>query len=130
MRARARRPGVRASGRPNTVWVLTDDLSSALVNHMPHVKAMQRAGLSFSNHTVTDSLCCPSRSSIFTGKYPHNTGVFTNTPPALIPASRHHAARIGQRGPSGARRAHQVHRQVSGPSQQAQGSPRTPHDAS
>ncbi|MFE0103515.1 sulfatase [Streptomyces sp. NPDC059009] len=67
--------------RPNVVFVLTDDLSSDLVNHMPHVKEMQKAGTSFANYTVTDSLCCPSRSSIFTGKYPHNTGVFTNTPP-------------------------------------------------
>ncbi|MEU6843540.1 sulfatase-like hydrolase/transferase [Streptomyces sp. NPDC046716] len=67
--------------RPNIVWVLTDDLSSDLVNHMPHVKDMQKNGLSFSDYTVTDSLCCPSRSSIFTGKFPHNTGVFTNTPP-------------------------------------------------
>ncbi|RAJ89231.1 MULTISPECIES: sulfatase [unclassified Streptomyces] len=66
---------------PNIVWVLTDDLSSDLVNYMPHVKAMQKEGLSFSNYTVTDSLCCPSRSSIFTGKFPHNTGVFTNMPP-------------------------------------------------
>ncbi|MEV8315076.1 sulfatase-like hydrolase/transferase [Streptomyces sp. NPDC059900] len=71
-----------ASGqRPNIVWVLTDDLSSDLVDYMPHVKAMQKEGTSFSNYTVTDSLCCPSRSSIFTGKFPHNTGVFTNTPP-------------------------------------------------
>ncbi|WP_425840347.1 sulfatase-like hydrolase/transferase [Streptomyces fractus] len=70
-----------SSRRPNIVWVLTDDLSSDLVNYMPHVKAMQRNGISFSNYTVTDSLCCPSRSSIFTGKFPHNTGVFTNMPP-------------------------------------------------
>ncbi|MFF4541072.1 sulfatase-like hydrolase/transferase [Streptomyces aureus] len=34
--------------------------------------------MSFSNYYVTDSLCCPSRSSILTGQFPHNTGVFTN----------------------------------------------------
>ncbi|MFD8572363.1 sulfatase-like hydrolase/transferase [Streptomyces sp. NPDC059639] len=66
---------------PNIVWVLTDDLSSDLVNYMPHVKEMRKDGLSFTDYTVTDSLCCPSRSSLFTGKFPHNTGVFTNTPP-------------------------------------------------
>ncbi|MDQ6936441.1 MAG: sulfatase, partial [Actinomycetota bacterium] len=64
---------------PNIVFVLTDDLSMNLVQYMPHVLALQRAGTSFSNYTVTDSLCCPSRSSIFSGKFPHNTGVFTNT---------------------------------------------------
>ncbi|MZD08189.1 sulfatase-like hydrolase/transferase [Streptomyces sp. SID5785] len=73
--------GTSASQHPNIVWVLTDDLSSDLVQFMPHVKAMQKNGLSFTNYTVTDSLCCPSRSSIFTGRFPHNTGVFTNTPP-------------------------------------------------
>jgi N-acetylglucosamine-6-sulfatase len=67
--------------RPNIVFVLTDDLSSNLVQYMPHVLALQRAGMSFTNYTVTDSLCCPSRASIFTGRYPHNTGVFTNDPP-------------------------------------------------
>ncbi|WP_428950389.1 sulfatase-like hydrolase/transferase [Streptomyces sp. cg35] len=70
-----------SSGHPNIVWVLTDDLSSDLVDYMPHVKAMEKNGMSFSNYTVTDSLCCPSRSSLFTGKFPHNTGVFTNMPP-------------------------------------------------
>ncbi|WP_394427158.1 sulfatase family protein [Streptomyces sp. SGAir0957] len=73
--------GASTSSHPNIVWVLTDDLSSDLVDHMPHVKAMRKNGMSFSNYTVTDSLCCPSRSSIFTGKFPHNTGVYTNTPP-------------------------------------------------
>jgi N-acetylglucosamine-6-sulfatase len=68
-----------AAGRPNVVLVLTDDLSWNLVRYMPHVRALQRRGLTFTNYTVTDSLCCPSRSSMFSGRYPHDTGVFTNT---------------------------------------------------
>jgi arylsulfatase A-like enzyme len=42
---------------------------------------MQREGMTFTNYFVTDSLCCPSRASIFSGRYPHNHGVLTNTPP-------------------------------------------------
>jgi N-acetylglucosamine-6-sulfatase len=74
----------RASGRagpPNIVFVLTDDLAWNLVSYMPHVLAMERAGASFGNYFVTDSLCCPSRASIFTGRFPHNTKVFDNSPP-------------------------------------------------
>jgi arylsulfatase A-like enzyme len=40
---------------------------------------MQRQGTTFTDYFVTDSLCCPSRSTTFTGKFPHNTGVFTNS---------------------------------------------------
>ena len=67
-----------SAGRPNIVFILTDDLSTNLVRYMPHVRALEKAGTSFSNFTVTDSLCCPSRASILTGKFPHDTGVFTN----------------------------------------------------
>ena len=68
-------------GRPNIVFVLTDDLSENLIRYMPHVLHMQRSGVSFSNYFVTDSLCCPSRASILTGRYPHDTRVFDNSPP-------------------------------------------------
>ena len=64
--------------RPNIVFVLTDDLSMDLLRYMPHVLAMERHGLTFRNYFVSDSLCCPSRASIFTGKYPHNTHVLDN----------------------------------------------------
>jgi len=37
--------------------------------------------MTFNNYFVSDSLCCPSRSSIFTGEFPHDTGVFTNAGP-------------------------------------------------
>ena len=74
----ARRPQPRA---PNIVFVLTDDLAWNLVRYMPHVLAMEQRGATFSNYFVTDSLCCPSRASIFTGRFPHDTGVFSNEPP-------------------------------------------------
>jgi len=70
-----------AALRPNVVFVLTDDLSMNLVRFMPHVLAMERDGLTFKDYFVSDSLCCPSRASIFTGDFPHDTGVFSNFGP-------------------------------------------------
>jgi arylsulfatase A-like enzyme len=69
------------SPQPNVVFVLTDDLSSDLLPYMPNVRRLAARGTSFSNYFVTDSLCCPSRASILTGQYPHNTGIFRNTGP-------------------------------------------------
>src|SRR5581483_3208047 len=68
-------------GRPNIVFVLTDDLSMNLLRFMPHVQAMERQGMTFRNYFVSDSLCCPSRASILTGNFPHDTDVFGNTGP-------------------------------------------------
>lgn len=68
------------TGKPNIVFILTDDLSWNLIQYMPNVQAMQKEGTTFANYFVADSLCCPSRSTIFTGKLPHDTGVFTNDP--------------------------------------------------
>ncbi len=75
-------PSAGAAGaKPNIIFILTDDLSWNLVQYMPNLLAMQKDGTTFSNYFVTNSLCCPSRSSIFTGKFPHNTRVLTNTKP-------------------------------------------------
>lgn len=63
---------------PNLVFVLADDYAMNLVDHMPQLQRMQADGRTLSRYYVVDSLCCPSRSSIFTGRYPHDTGVFTN----------------------------------------------------
>ena len=73
--------GANPDKKPNIVFILTDDLAMNLVPYMPNVLEMEKEGTTFSNYFVTDSPCCPSRSSIFTGKLPHNTGVFTNTKP-------------------------------------------------
>src|SRR3954471_11938552 len=71
------------AGRPNIVFVLTDDLSWNLIDgrFAPHIADLQRRGVTFDHYFVSDSLCCPSRSSIFTGQFPHDTQVFTNMPP-------------------------------------------------
>lgn len=76
---RAEAPG--GSAKPNIVFVLVDDMDSGLLKYMPQVQQLQKDGTNFSNYSVTNSLCCPSRASILTGKYPHNTKILTNMAP-------------------------------------------------
>src|SRR6185436_17843269 len=71
----------RNTDKPNIIFILTDDYASNLVDFMPTLKAMQKEGVTFNHYYVSNSLCCPSRSSIFTGMLPHNTKVETNTQP-------------------------------------------------
>lgn len=71
----------QSTRQPNIIFILTDDYSASLVGFMPNLKAMQKEGVTFSNYFVSNSLCCPSRASIFTGMLPHNTGVQTNSKP-------------------------------------------------
>jgi arylsulfatase A-like enzyme len=65
--------------RPNIVLVLMDDFSIDLLQTMRSAREMARRGASYDHAFVVDSLCCVSRSSTFTGQYPHQTGVLTNT---------------------------------------------------
>jgi len=108
----ARTSGSAATGpakggeRPNILYVLTDDLSWNLVKYMPHVREMMKKGTTFSNFFATDSLCCPSRSSILTGEFPHNTGVYDNK---------------GDDGGYGAFKAHGDERKCYGPRLQQAG---------
>jgi N-acetylglucosamine-6-sulfatase len=71
----------RVVAKPNIVFILTDDLSWDLVRFMPHVAALQRRGTTFDHYFVSNSLCCPSRATIFTGDFPHDTKVLSNTAP-------------------------------------------------
>jgi arylsulfatase A-like enzyme len=78
---RAAATATSAGTPPNIVFILTDDLTTNLLKYMPNVQRMERDGLSFSRYFVVDSLCCPSRAAILTGRYPHNDGVFSNQGP-------------------------------------------------
>jgi N-acetylglucosamine-6-sulfatase len=62
----------------NVVFVLVDDLDWNLFNQIPRLAALKEQGITFTNQTVTDSLCCPSRVSIMRGQYIHNHKVVSN----------------------------------------------------
>jgi N-acetylglucosamine-6-sulfatase len=68
------------ASKPNIVFILTDDLSWNLINSRfaPHIVALEKRGVTFNHYYVSDSLCCPSRSTIFTGLFPHDTKVLAN----------------------------------------------------
>jgi arylsulfatase A-like enzyme len=77
--------------RPNIVVFVTDDQPRDLVT-MPKTRSwFQDAGTDFTNAWVTTPLCCPSRSSIFSGRYAHNTGVHTNSSTQEVQAFDQHA---------------------------------------
>lgn len=66
---------------PNFIFVITDDISpddlSIYGNRSiatPNLERLARRGLVFDNAYLTISSCSPSRCSIITGRYPHNTG--------------------------------------------------------
>jgi arylsulfatase A-like enzyme len=65
--------------RPNIVLVVTDDQRADTLRFMPKVQSLLvRKGTTFSNGMVPTALCCPSRVSMLTGRYAHNTSVFGN----------------------------------------------------
>jgi arylsulfatase A-like enzyme len=70
------------SDRPNLVVILTDDQRVETLAGMPQVQALLvDRGTTFSNAMVPTALCCPSRASMLTGSYAHDTGVWTNVRP-------------------------------------------------
>ncbi len=68
-------------GKPNFVFFLADDVSVedfGCYGHptlkTPSIDALAQHGMRFDNAYLTTSSCSPSRCSIITGRYPHNTG--------------------------------------------------------
>src|SRR3954471_20202970 len=65
--------------RPNILFVLADDLDLAEMRALPHVRSLVATpGTTFDQYVISNSLCCPSRTTTLRGQYAHNTGVWTN----------------------------------------------------
>lgn len=66
--------------RPDILIFLTDDQRDVgSMIEMPTVRwVFGNGGTRFTNGFVTTPQCCPSRASIFSGEYQHNTGIIIN----------------------------------------------------
>ncbi|NND98223.1 MAG: sulfatase-like hydrolase/transferase [Pirellulaceae bacterium] len=68
------------AGRPNILLIVGEDHGCELscygdgVIQTPNIDALASQGVLFENGYVTQSVCSPSRSTIFTGLYPHQNG--------------------------------------------------------
>ncbi|MEO6808031.1 MAG: sulfatase [Isosphaeraceae bacterium] len=72
--------GASRADQPNVVLMIADDLAwddvGAFGNpkvSTPNIDRLAREGLKFDRAFLTCSSCSPSRASIITGRYPHNT---------------------------------------------------------
>ncbi len=97
---------------PNIVLFIADDVSwddlGAYGNQQvqtPNIDRLASAGVRFDNFYLTASSCSPSRNSILTGRYPHNTGaaeLHTRPPetmqsfPELLRANGYYTAHSGK----------------------------------
>ena len=74
-----------ADARPNIVLIVVDDLNDyvgCLGGHpdakTPHIDALAKRGVLFTNAHCNAPVCNPSRASLWTGLRPHTTGITTN----------------------------------------------------
>ena len=90
--------------RPNIVLVMVDQLAHdaiAALGHSavvtPHLDALVKSGVTFTNAYCNAPICAPSRASFMTGKLVRYTGVYDNGAelPAAAPTFLHHLNRAG-----------------------------------
>jgi arylsulfatase A-like enzyme len=67
-----------AAEPPNIILILTDDQRAGTLQTMPVVRhEVVAKGMTFTG-AVPTSTCCPSRSSLLSGRFSHTTGVYAN----------------------------------------------------
>jgi arylsulfatase A-like enzyme len=92
---------------PNILLIITDDQKDGMMRFMPRVRDAFADGVKYPNAFVTTPLCCPSRASIFSGRYFHNHRVNGHKPgedrrfarrtfPRYLSAAGYHQAMFGK----------------------------------
>jgi N-acetylglucosamine-6-sulfatase len=76
---RATRPAPEVV-QPNIVVILTDDMRADELQYLPAVRRLQSSGVTFTRALSADSLCCPARATLLTGKLAHNHLTMGNDP--------------------------------------------------
>ena len=81
--------------RPNVLMIVVDDLNDwvgCLDGHpqamTPNIDRLAKAGVLFGNAHCQGPICGPSRASIFSGFYPHTTGVYQQPASNLLESDK------------------------------------------
>ncbi|MEE2753530.1 MAG: sulfatase-like hydrolase/transferase [Candidatus Latescibacterota bacterium] len=71
--------------RPNIILIITDQQRYDTINALgysyvdtPNLDRLVREGVTFENCFITAPSCAPARASLFTGYFPHTTGIHKN----------------------------------------------------
>ncbi len=97
------------TAHPNIIFILTDQQRFDTIGALgfdfadtPNLDRLVNEGVSFTNCHVTAPSCAPSRASLFTGYYPHTTGIQKNADRwehswiEDLSASGYHCANVGK----------------------------------
>lgn len=75
----------RNSKRPNIIFIMSDDHAYQAISaydkrliQTPNIDRIAKMGMLFTNASVTNSICAPSRATILTGKHSHLNGKVDN----------------------------------------------------
>ena len=71
--------------KPNILFIMSDDHAYQAISayddkliETPNIDRIANEGILFSNASVTNSICAPSRATILTGKFSHINGKVDN----------------------------------------------------
>ncbi|MDP7051399.1 MAG: sulfatase-like hydrolase/transferase [Verrucomicrobiota bacterium] len=95
--------------QPNIIFIITDQQRYDTVNALgfpyvdtPHMDRLVREGVAFTQCYVASASCASARASLFTGYYPHTTGILKNADTwrhswvELLNAAGYHCVNVGK----------------------------------